>query len=114
MCSAISSGQLGEIVGFLPDRELALGAGAVLEDVLDPVELGAAAERVGVGCEQLDQLVRHLRRLHLSAGAKVDELAIGPMAGGADLVVVDQLRRVLDQRLASVVERAEAMREARR
>ena len=94
------------------DRELAVSAGAVGEQVLDRLELGAAAERVGVLGEQLDQLASHLGRRDLLAGAEVDQPPVGAVARGADLVVVDQLGRVLDQRLVVVVERAEAMREA--
>ena len=86
--------------------------GAVGEQVVDRVELGPAAELVGVRGQQLDQLASHLGGRHLPAGAEVDQLAVGAVARGADLVVVDQLGRVLDQRLVVVVEPAEAVREA--
>ena len=65
--------------------------------------------------EQLEQLARHLGRRAPARrrGSRSGRPSV-PWRGGADLVVVDQLGRVLDQRLVVVVERAEPVGEARR
>ena len=72
----------------------------------------AAAELVGVVGEQHDQVARHLLA---PAPARPRRKSISlpsvPRTRGADLVVVDELGRVLDQRLLGVVERAEPVRE---
>ena len=73
-----------------------------------------AADLGGARLDLGDQPLRHLGRRHRAAAAEVDQLALHPADGGPHLVVVDQLERRLDERLALVEELGEAMRERQR
>ena len=90
-----------------PGRELAAGASPLAEDLPDRLEVARAAELLGIAGELLEQALRDLRAGTWTAGAEVDQLPLHAADGGTHLVVVDQLRWVLDERLLGVVERRE-------
>ena len=93
-------------------RELAVGARAVVSRSSIPSSSSEQPSSLGVRAEPPDEAARHLGGGHLLAGAEIDQLARRSRARGADLVVVDQLGRVLDQRLLGVVGVAEPVGEA--
>src|ERR1019366_9874411 len=85
-----SGGRLGydvvdhglEVAGAFPDGQLAVGAGAVLQDLVDIAHLLAAPELVDLAVDELEQLEDERVRVHLLLLAEVDELSGDAVARG--------------------------------
>src|SRR3954454_5078033 len=94
--------------------ELPARPGPALDQVGEPHELVLAAQFPRVLAEVLDDAEGHLLRGDLQALVEVDQLSLDPDQRRANLVVVDQLVRVVDARQALVVEGIEAMGQRQR
>src|SRR5690606_24578843 len=82
---------VAEVARLRVRRELAVGAGALREDAVGVLHLGAAAELVhDVADEPLDQLDDELARGQLGLPPEVDELAVEAVADGPPLVLLDE------------------------
>src|SRR3954453_21929848 len=86
--------QLAQVVVGLVDDELAVGAAAVLDEVLDRVELGRGAEVLRVVAQALDDPPREAARPDALRARKIDELPVDPVARREPLVLVEHLPRV--------------------
>src|SRR6266545_2485377 len=84
-----------EAPGLAVDTELPVGAGALPEEGVDVLDLGARAELVDHVVDELQQLQRQLPHRHLSQLAEVDQLAVDAPAHGPPLVLADQAGQVL-------------------
>src|SRR6187402_2416260 len=76
--------------GLLIDAQLPVGAGAMLENPADVVDLVAAAQLVDDVVDELEVFEDEFALGHLALAAEVDELAVDAVAGGAPLVLHDQ------------------------
>ena len=73
------------------DAQLPVGAGAVDENLFDRRDLLLAAKLGDLLAYKLEQLAHEVAGGQLGLLAKVDQLAVEPVAGRAPLVLVDQL-----------------------
>src|SRR6476646_404653 len=79
-----------EIAGLPVDAELAVGAGAVLEDRVHVVDVLPAPQRVHHVVDERQQLEREIEPRHFGLLAEVDQAAVEPPARGAPLVFLDE------------------------
>src|SRR5687768_8068828 len=100
-----------EVPRPLPGGELVAGPGALPEDLPDGFQVVGAAELHRVARKLLEQALGELGRRHVVACVEVDELALHAADRSPDLVVVEELGWVLDERLLRVVEERQPPRE---
>src|SRR5687768_13148546 len=84
-----------EITGLAEHTQLAVGAGAVLQDAVGVLDLAAAAELIDdIGNEPLEQLQDQIAGRTLVLLAEIDQLAVESVTDGAPLVLLQQVGRV--------------------
>src|ERR1700694_2508810 len=81
---------LFEIFGAVVNLNLPVGAGAMGEDLLDVVHLGAGAEVVHDVVDELEQLGDEVAGGDLLGFAEIDHLAVDAIAGGAPTGLIDE------------------------
>ena len=79
-----------EVFSPVVNLNLPVGAGAVGEDLLHVVHLGAGAEFIHHVINEFEQLVDEVAGGDLLLFAEIDHLALDAVAGGAPAVLVDQ------------------------
>ena len=94
-------------VGFFEDFELAVGAGAGLEDCADAVDGFAAAELVDLGIDEGQVLFNQVAQGDFLLLAEIDELAVEAVADGAEFVFGDQRAGVVAEVLVGFVQAVE-------
>src|SRR4051794_38202044 len=94
--------------------ELPASPGPALDQIGEPHELALAAQLPRVLAEVLDDAEGHLLGRDLQTLVEVDQLTLDSDQRRADLVVVDQLVRVIDARQALVVESIESVGQRQR
>src|SRR5580700_5727446 len=79
-----------DVPGPLPDAELAVGPGAVLQDLMDIGHFLPAPKLVDLLVDELEELEDKGRRVHLLLLPEIDQLAGDAIARGAPAVFVEQ------------------------
>src|SRR6476661_75313 len=98
---------LAEIVVGLVDDDLALGAAAAFQEVLDTRQIVGRAHLLGVLADAVEQAPREVLRGDPPPLGQVDELARQPVARGQPLVLVEDLPLVVGQLLAGLEARGQ-------
>src|SRR3954469_23566867 len=88
---------LAQVVVGLVDDDLARGAVAAGQEILDPVQRAVRAEVLGVLAQAIEEPARQLLGLDALAGRQVDELAVEAVPRGQPLVLVEHLPRVVGE-----------------
>src|SRR5262245_28661231 len=79
-----------QVPGLLVNAKLAVGAGAVGQDPVDPLDFLARAQLVHDVVHELEHLLRQFAEGDFNFLAKIDELPVDPVAAGPPLVLQDQ------------------------
>src|SRR4051812_33639333 len=93
---------LAQVVIGLVDHDLAGRAVAMVEEVVQGLEVAGRPQVLGVLTGPIVQAPGQLLGAHPLLGGEVDELALEAVAGGQPLVLVDHLVRVLRELLPRV------------
>src|SRR5580658_8554197 len=96
-----------QVASLLIDAQLALRAGAVLENRMDVFDGAPAAEVVHDVIHEFEQLDGELAHGYFGLFAEIDELAFDAVAGGAPFVFFDQGAAVEPIALIALVEAME-------
>src|SRR5580698_1184564 len=96
-----------QVAGLLIDAQLALGAGAVLENRMDVFDGAPTAKIVDDVIHEFEQLESELAHGDFGLFAEIDELAFDTVARGAPFIFFDQGAAVESVTLVALVEAME-------
>src|SRR4051794_35213619 len=102
---------LAQVVVGLVDHQLPGAAVAVVQDVVDAVQIVGRPQVLGMLHHAAQNPPRQLLGRHARGLGQVDQLPLEPVAGGEELVLVEHLVRVATQFLAGVEMLAQLLHE---